>query len=210
MRPKGTPPCDQVQTVTQAKAVTLVHVATVSAQQTGRGKEAKTEGTHRRRSQRRRVGSAAGLPPFAFLARRAVFLMARPGRRGGAGRLARRASDPIAVTMSTTGNTSAAVSAPAAAAIACPDAMVPAMAAAEAIQPMAVTAATATSSGTAAGLVSQDTSRRGGGTGISLAGGHGAGAVQPCPSHHTKTPDPAGSGYQPAAGMYRPGGTHPG
>src|SRR5260370_36350188 len=114
--PKGTPPCDQVQTVTQAKAVMLVHVATVSAQQTGRGKEAKTEGTHRRRSQRRRVGSAAGLPPFAFLARRAVFLMARPGRRGGAGRLARRARDPVGGTVAPTGTTSASAGgAPAAA-----------------------------------------------------------------------------------------------
>lgn len=177
----------------------------------GRGSEPNSAIPRKRRSARTAPCIVARLPRVVPAARLAAFRTARAGRAGGGARPARQAREHIPAAQSRTGKTiAAAVSAEAAAATGRPAAAVAAITTAAASQPAAVHAATASSSGDAAGLASQDASRPGGFAGTSGGGGHGVGTARPCPSHRGRAPDPAGSGYRPAAGRYPPGGTHPG
>src|SRR6266851_8985652 len=157
--PAEKPPCRKAQTVSQTKTSTLDDHAAVNARPTGRGSEPNQIGLRSRRSQRLMAGLPTGLRRVALRPRRAALLTARAGRAGGAGRLALKASEAIAVTRSRAGSTNAeTLAATAAAAMGCPAATVAAMTAAALTQPAAVTAATAISSGAAAGLTSQDAS----------------------------------------------------
>src|SRR5260221_10965957 len=94
------------------------------------------------------AGLPTGLRRVALRPRWAALLTARAGRAGGAGPLAMKASEAIAVTRSRAGSTNAeTLGAAAAAAMGCPAATVAAMTAAAGTQPAAVTAGPAPRSG---------------------------------------------------------------
>src|SRR5258708_8219329 len=102
--PAEKPPCRKAQTVSQTNTSTLDDHAAVNARPSGRGSEPNQIGLRSRRSQRLVAGLPTGLRRVALRPRWAALLTARAGPAGGAGRLALKASEAIAVTKSKAGS----------------------------------------------------------------------------------------------------------
>src|SRR5260221_13208952 len=105
--PAEKPPCRKAQTVSQTNASTLDDHAAVNARPSGRGSEPNQIGLRSRRSQRLMAGLPTGLRRVALRPRWAALLTARAGRGGGAGRLALKAREGIAVTKAGAGSPNA-------------------------------------------------------------------------------------------------------